>query len=41
MANEVNPYTNQSLVTLYELDPSPHHCGYCNKDGSTSSGMKF
>ncbi len=38
MADEVKPYTNQTLVTLHDLKPSPHSCGYCKTSGSISNG---
>jgi hypothetical protein len=41
MANTVTPYTNESLVRLYDLEASPHHCGYCDTNGSTSNGIKY
>lgn len=38
---ELAPYTNQSLVSLYDYDEqSSHHCGYCDTKGSITIGFK-
>ena len=38
-----NDQTSEQLTTtvsLYSVDDfTPHHCGYCDKDGSVSIGM--
>lgn len=31
--------TSTSVQIAFASDPTPHHCGYCNTDGSCSAGV--
>ncbi|CAF2520543.1 unnamed protein product [Rotaria sp. Silwood2] len=39
-ASSISNVSSSSIVQIaFDLNPIPHHCGYCNTDGSCSAGL--
>lgn len=38
-AASISSSSTSCIQIAFETNPTPHHCGYCNTDGSCTAGL--